>query len=331
MQNPLVTPPAIRYRHVHGDARRGFRDGADADRGGRGDLVAPHVGADERAARLAVSVRTGAGAGGSSGSARGRVALGGSRRPQRWECVEVAVQGLPAEAERGRAGDRGPPPRGQGRAVLAGRSGALAGVALRSPQRVERVLHDRSAARRGRAAAQGPGVERPEGRDRATVEGECPTPQGPGAVAGTEGRGRGVARRGLGAAQVGAGRAVGAVEGEHPAGQGAGTDAEAEGHDQGAARGSRFPDPRDPSAEPGERPAAPRAGVVAAHQGDGTWAVRRGRAAARGAGGIPRPDELHRLAGQAHHRFANCPGYVGLQDRAAGGRACRTSTCCRRP
>ena len=81
-----------------------------------------------------------------AGSARGRVALGGSRRPQRWECVEVAVQGLPAEAERGRAGDRGPPPRGQGRAVLAGRSGALAGVALRSPQRVERVLHDRSAA-----------------------------------------------------------------------------------------------------------------------------------------------------------------------------------------
>ena len=31
--------------------------------------------------------------------ARGRAALGGSGRPQRWRFVEVSVQGLPAQAE----------------------------------------------------------------------------------------------------------------------------------------------------------------------------------------------------------------------------------------
>ena len=328
-QKPLVTLPTIRYRHAHGDARRGFRDGAGADRVGRGDLVAPHVCAAERAERLAGPRGDGTDAGGCGGSTRGRAALGGSRRPQRCRLVEVAVQVLPAEAERGRAGDQGASPRGQGHAVLAGQGGAPGGVALRSSQRVERVRHDRSVGRRGRAAAKGPDIENPEGRDRAAVEGERAAAQGPGAIAGAEGRDRGVARRSLGAAQVGASRADGAVEGEHPAGQGAGTDAEAEGHNQGAARGSRLPDPRGPLAEPRQRPAATRAGVDAEPQGDDTPAVRRGQAAARGAGGIPRPERLHRLAVGANRRSASRPVDIGLREAGVGGRACRSSAAAR--
>ena len=45
-----------------------------------------------------------------------------SRRRCRF--VEVAVHGLPAQVERGRRGDEGSSPRGKGRALLAGRSGA---------------------------------------------------------------------------------------------------------------------------------------------------------------------------------------------------------------
>ena len=112
---------------------------------------------------------------------------------------------------------------------LQGRSGAPGGVALRSPHWVEPVPHDRSASRGGRAPAKGSGIESPEGRDRAGVQGEHPAAQGPGTVAGAKGRTRGVARRGLDAAQIGAHRADGAVEGEYPAGQGAGAVAGAEG------------------------------------------------------------------------------------------------------
>ena len=38
----LILPPTIRYRHAHGDARRGFRGGADADQGRQRGLVAAH-------------------------------------------------------------------------------------------------------------------------------------------------------------------------------------------------------------------------------------------------------------------------------------------------
>ena len=51
-----------------------------------------------------------------------------------------------------------------------------------------------SAARRGRPTVQRPGIASPAGRDRAPVEGDRPARQGPGAVAGTEGRSRGAAR-----------------------------------------------------------------------------------------------------------------------------------------
>ena len=168
----------------------------------------------------------------------------------------------------------------KGRAVLPGGSGAAGEAAFGSRRRAEQAQHDDVAAYGSRPVARrlaglgGPerydrasawrhppvaqgcaGTGSGEGHDRAAVEGERPAVQSPGAVAGAEGRTRGVARGGRGAAQVGTGGAGVAVPGERPAEQGAGTDAAAEGHDRRAAPGSRFPDPGDPSAEPGERPA----------------------------------------------------------------------------
>ena len=296
----LVTPSVIGYCSAHVDARRGFWGGADAGRGGRRDLVAPHGGAGVGAPRLAVSVRTdacprgdGTGAGGRGGSVRGRVAPGRDGRPFPCGFAEVAARQEPGQAQRGRRGDEGGPPRGEGRAVLPGGSGAAGEAAFGSRRRAEQAQHDDVAAYGSRPVARrlaglgGPerydrasawrqppvaqgcaGTGSGEGHDRAAVEGERPAVQSPGAVAGAEGRTRGVARGGRGAAQVGTGGAGVAVPGERPAEQGAGTDAAAEGHDQRAAPGSRFPDPGDPSAEPGERPAVPRAGAVAGPQGD---------------------------------------------------------------
>ena len=355
VHNPLVTPPAIRYRHAHGDSRRGFRGSADADRGGRRELVAPHVGAVARAARLAVSVRTGAsprgagtGAGGRGGSARRRVAPGREGRAFPGGFAEVAARQEPGQARGGRRGGEGGPPRGEGRAVLPGGSGAAGEASLASRRRFEQAQHDRVAAhgslpvarslaglgsaegydrasaRRHPPAAQGCAGSG-EGHDRAAVEGERPTAQGPGAVAGAEGRTRGVAQEGRGASQVETDGAGVAAPGERPAAQGSGTDAEAEGHDQGAARGSRFLEPGGPSAEPGERPAAPRAGAVGGPQGDSTPAVRRGQAAARGAGGIPQPDGPHRFAEEARRLSGNCPEEVRHREGGAGSPTRRAS------
>ena len=53
-------------------------------------------------------------------SARRRVALGGSGRPLRCGLVEIALRGIPAQAERGRRGSEGSPPRGEGRTIPAG-------------------------------------------------------------------------------------------------------------------------------------------------------------------------------------------------------------------
>ena len=180
------------------------------------------------------------------------------------------------------------------------------------------------------AAAQGcADAEDGEGHDRAAVEGERPAAQGAGALAGAEGRARGVAQEGRGASQVETSGTGLAAPRERPAAQGAGTDAEAEGHDQGAARGSRFPEPGDPSAEPGEWPAAPRAGAVAGSQEGSTQAVRRGQAAAWGAGGIPRPDGPHRFADEARRLSGNCPEEVRHREGGGGGRACRSSPAAR--
>ena len=94
---------------------------------------------------------------------------------------------------------------------------------------------------------------------------------------------------------------------------------------KGAARGSRFLEPGGPSAEPGERPAAPRAGAVGGPQGDSTPAVRRGQAAARGAGGIPQPDGPHRFAEEARRLSGNCPEEVRHREGGAGSPTRRAS------
>ena len=352
----LVTPPAIRYRRAHGDARRGFRAGADAGRGRRRALVAADGVADARAARLAVSVRTGAcprGDGTDAGGRAGRrVAPGREGRPFPCGFAEVAARQEPGQAQGRRRRDEGSPPRGEGRAVLPGGSDAAGEASLASRRRVEQAQHDhvvahgslrvarslagigspegcdRAPARRRPAAAQGCAGSG-EGHDRAAVEGERPAAQGAGALAGAEGRARGVAQEGRGASQVETSGTGLAAPRERPAAQGAGTDAEAEGHDQGAARGSRFPEPGDPSAEPGEWPAAPRAGAVAGSQEGSTQAVRRGQAAAWGAGGIPRPDGPHRFADEARRLSGNCPEEVRHREGGGGGRACRSSPAAR--
>ena len=87
--------------------------------------------------------------------------------------------------------------------------------------------------------------------------------------------------------------------------QGAGTGAEAEGHDQSAARGRRFPQPGGPPAEPGGPPAASRARAIAGPQGDSPLADHRNQAAARGAGGLLRPDGRHRRTEDARPQSGN--------------------------
>ena len=137
LHKTLVTPPMIRYRRAHGDARRGFRGDPGADRGGRRGLVAPHGGAGIGAARLAVSVRTGAGtrgdgtgACGCGGSALRRVSPGGEQRPFPGGLAEVAVRQEPEQAEGCRRGGEGSPPRGEGRAVFPGGGGAAGEAAF---------------------------------------------------------------------------------------------------------------------------------------------------------------------------------------------------------
>ena len=145
----LVTLPGIGYRRAHVDARRGLWGSPDAGRRGRRDLVAPHGGVGVRAARLAVSVRTGAcprgegaGAGGRGASARGRTAPGGGGFPCPGGCAEVAARHLPEQAEGGRRGDEGGPARGEGRAFLPGGSGAAGKTPFTSRRRVEQAQHD---------------------------------------------------------------------------------------------------------------------------------------------------------------------------------------------
>ena len=158
----LVTPPGIGYRRAHVDARRGLWGSPDAGRGGRRDLVAPHGGVGVRAARLAVSVRTGAyprgegaGAGGRGASARGRTAPGGGGFPCPGGFAEVAARHLPEQAEGGLRGDEGGPARGEGRAFLPGGSGAAGKTPFTSRRRVEH-----SAARSCRCAWRSPGWAR---------------------------------------------------------------------------------------------------------------------------------------------------------------------------
>ena len=197
----LVTPPAIRYRLAHGDARRGFRGGPDAGRGGRRALVAADGGAGARVARLAVSVRTGA-------CPRGRAAPGGDGCPFPGGFAEVAARQEPGQAQGGRRGGEGGPPRGEGRAVLPGGSGAAGEASLASRRRFEQARHDHVAAHGSLPVARSlAGVAGPEGCDRPFVRNEGQAAQG---CAGT-GSGEGHDRA--------------AVEGERPAAQGAGTDA----------------------------------------------------------------------------------------------------------
>ena len=158
----LITPPGIGYRRAHVDARRGLWGSPDAGRGGRRDLVAPHGGVGVRAARLAVSVRTGAyprgegaGAGGRGASARGRTAPGGGGFPCPGGFAEVAARHLPEQAEGGLRGDEGGPARGEGRAFLPGGSGAAGNTPFASRRRVEQAQHDRVATHGGRPAAHG--------------------------------------------------------------------------------------------------------------------------------------------------------------------------------
>ena len=201
----LVTPPAIRYRRAHVDARRGFRGGPDASRGGGRSLVAADGGA----------------------GARGGAAPGGDGCPFPCGFPEVAVRQEPEQTEGGRRGDEGSPPRGEERAVLPGGSGAAGEAPFASRRRVEQAQHDHVAAHgslpvaRSLAGVAGPeGYDRPfvwregqaaqgradaedrQGHGRAAVERERPAAQGAGALAGAEGRARGVAQEGRGASQV---------------------------------------------------------------------------------------------------------------------------------
>ena len=157
----LVTPPAIRYRRAHGDARRGFRGGPDAGRGGRRALVAADGGAGARAARLAVSVRSGA-------CPRGGAAPGGEGRPFPGGFAEVAARQEPGQAQGGRRGGEGGPPRGEERAVLPGGSGAAGEAPFASRRRVEQAQHDHVAAHGSLPVARSlAGIAGPEECDRA--------------------------------------------------------------------------------------------------------------------------------------------------------------------
>ena len=195
--------------------------------------------------------------------------------------------------------------------------------------------YGRTSARRRLPSARGcAGVGSREGHDQGAARGsrfpepgERPAAQGPGAIAGAERRARGVAQEGRGASwQVEtSGTGFAAPARQCPAAQGAGTRAEAEGHGQGAARGSRFPEPGDPPAEPGGLPAAPRAGRVAGPQGDRALDDRRGRDSPRRAGGIPRPNARHRWAEDARPQSGDRPAAIRSQGRA-GGRVRRASS-----
>ena len=360
----LVTPPTIRYRRAHGDARRGFRGGADADRGRQRGLVAAHGGTAARAARLAVSVRTGAdprgaraGASGRGGRALRTAAEGGEGRPFPCGFAEVAARQEPGQARDGRRGGDGSPPRGGGRAVLPGGDDAAGEVALASRRRFAQAQHDHVAAHGslpvarslagvgsregyGRTSAwrhppvsqRRAGAGNQEGDDQSTAPGgrfpepgERPAAQGAGAVAGAEGRAGGVAQEGRGASQVETAGTGVAAPGERPVAQGAGTRAQAEGHDQDAARGSRVPEPRDPWTEAGEPQAAPRSGTVARPQDDRTPDDRRGQDSPRGAGRILRPDGPHRFAEEPRLASGSRPEDVCHPQGGVGGRACRTS------
>ena len=234
---------------------------------------------------------------GRGGRARGGAAPGGDGCPFPCGFAEVAARQELGQAQGGRRGDEGGPPRGEGRAVLPGGSDAAGEAPFGGRCRFVQAQHDRVAAYGSRPAAQDPG-----------------------AGGGAEGRARGVAQEGRDASpQVEtSGTGFAAPESEPPAAQGAGTRAQAEGHDQGVARGSRFP-------EPGGPPAAPRAGAIAGPQGDSPPADLRNQAAARGAGGIPRPDGPHRCADEARRQSGNRPAAIRSQG-GAGGRARRASS-----
>ena len=175
----LVTPPTIRYRCAHGDARRGFRGDPDADRGGRRALVAAHGGADIGAARLAVSVRTGAGpcgdgtgSGGGGGSARRRVAPGRAGRPFPSGPSEDTARQGPGQAQGGDRGGQGGPPRGERCAVLPVGSGAAGEAAFGSRCRFAQAQHDHVAAHGSLPAARSlAGAEARQGHDQGAAWG----------------------------------------------------------------------------------------------------------------------------------------------------------------
>ncbi len=339
LNKTLVTPPAIRYRRAHGDARRGFWGTGEAGRGGRRVLGAAHDGAGIGTARLAVFVRTGAGlrgdgagAGGGGGSALRRVGRGREGRPFPGGFAEVEPREEPGQAQGGHRGGEGGPPRGEGRAVLPVGSCATGEAALAGRRRFAQARHDHVAAHGSVPAARSlAGIA--DRRDRRGAApgsrfpdaGERPAEQGAGAVAGAEERAHDVAQEGCGASQVETAGAGVAASGEHPAAQDAGTRAQAEGHDKGAARGGRLREPGGSSAEPGESAAAPRVGAVAGPQEDSPQADRRGRVSAPGAGRLRRPEGTHRFAVVAHLPTGTCLEEVRRGEEAAGGRACRTS------
>ena len=131
--------------------------------------------------------------------------------------AEVAARQEPEQAERGHRGDEGGPPRGEGRAVLPGGSGAAGEAPFGSRRRVGQARHDRVVAQGCRPTAQGPdGVRSPEGCGWAAVPGDPSAAQGAGAVAGPDGHDRASPR---GTPRVAQGN--GAVEqGDRPAGRG---------------------------------------------------------------------------------------------------------------
>ena len=124
-------------------------------------------------------------------------------------------------------------------------SGCAKRCTRRRPGRIRPCL--RPEATPGRSRLRRPrqrGRTRPGGRP--LLRGERPAAQSPGALAGAEGRDRGVAQE-VAALR----RSKRAHRRRRPrrapsCARPAGTDAEAEGHDQGAAPGTAFPEPGDP-------------------------------------------------------------------------------------
>ena len=296
--------------------RRGFRGNADVGRGGRRDLVAARGNVGVRAERLAVSVRTGGcprgagtGSGGRGGSARGRVAPGRGGCAFPGGFAEVAARQEPEQAERGHRGDEGGPPRGEGRAVLPGGSGAAGEAPFGSRRRVGQARHDRVVAQGCRPTAQGPdGVRSPEGCGWAAVPGDPSAAQGAGAVAGPDGHDRASPR---GTPRVAQGN--GAVEqGDRPAGRG-GREAGRGGVGVGGLQGHDQIECRTAEGGEGLGEAVQTAGHRERRSSLGAAGVRRPQGAARGPA-----SRRDRLAEQGDRPAAlvPCTGLAG-----AGGHA----------